>query len=159
MCLLAVWKRKSRPCGGRLFKLYQGRCDKPLRDLRHSRVRHSAVQSSRTNGRCLTCHRIFRANPRGVSAAQQSSNLKALSVLPYVLGLTYQVVSDVLDALVQAMSKSTAYNNAQEAGAESRLTLPGHRSRRRGGAHAHLAEPGWQHVHDVLHVAASPRLR
>jgi hypothetical protein len=81
----------------------------------------SAIQSSWTNGCCLSCQRTFRVYPRGVSAAQQSSNLKALNVLLYVLGLSYQGVSDLLDALGQPVSKSTAYNNVQAAGAEAIL--------------------------------------
>jgi len=54
-----------------------------------------------------------------VSAAQQSSSLKALSVLLYVLGLSYQGVSDLLDALGQPVSKSSVYDNVQAAGAEA----------------------------------------
>src|ERR1700737_4508570 len=111
-CPLRVGKRKTRPCAGRHFKLHQVACDKPLRDLRYPRV-----QAQRY--RCLTCQRTFRVYPRGVSAAQQSSNLKALSVLLYVLGLSYQGVSDLLDALGQPVSKSTVYNNVQAAGAEA----------------------------------------
>jgi len=87
-------------------------CDKPLRDLRHERVRAQRY-------RCLSCQRTFRVYPRGVSAAQQSSNLKALSVLLYVLGLSYQGVSDLLDALGQAVCKTTVYDNVQAAGAEA----------------------------------------
>jgi len=111
-CPLLVGKRKLRPCSGRHFKLHQVACDKPLRDLRHRQV-----QSQRY--RCLTCQRTFRVYPRGVSAAQQSNNLKALSVLLYVLGLSYQGVSDLLDALGQPLSKSTVYNNVQAAGARA----------------------------------------
>jgi transposase-like protein len=111
-CPLWVGKRKQRRCTGRQFKLHQVACDKPLRDLRHSQV-----QAQRY--RCLTCQRTFRVYPRGVSAAQQSSNLKALSVLLYVLGLSYQGVSDVLDALGQSVSKTTVYNNVQAAGARA----------------------------------------
>ena len=111
-CPVQVGKRKQRRCGGQHFKLHQVACDKPLRDLRHSQV-----QSQRF--RCLTCQHTFRVYPRGVSAAQQSSNLKALSVLLYVLGLSYQGVSDVLDALGQVLSKSTVYNNVQAAGARA----------------------------------------
>ena len=107
-----VDKRKQRPCTGQHFKRHQVACDKPLRDLRHSQV-----QAQRF--RCLTCQRTFRVYPRGVSAAQQSNNLKALSVLLYVLGLSYQGVSDVLDALGQPLSKSTVYNNVQAAGARA----------------------------------------
>jgi transposase-like protein len=111
-CPLQVGKRKARPCSGRHFKLHQIDYDKPLRDLRHQRVRAQRY-------RCLSCQRTFRVYPRGVSAAQQSSNLKALSVLLYVLGLSYQGVSDLLDALGQPMSKSVAYNNVQAAGARA----------------------------------------
>jgi transposase-like protein len=109
-CPLWVGKRKQRRCTGRHFKLHQVNCDKPLRDLRHERVRAQRY-------RCLSCQRTFRVYPRGVSAAQQSSNLKALSVLLYVLGLSYQGVSDLLDALGQAVSKTTVYDNVQAAGA------------------------------------------
>lgn len=111
-CALRVGKRKQRRCGGQHFKLQQVACDKPLRDLRHSQV-----QSQRY--RCLTCQRTFGVYAHGVSAAQQSSHLKALSVLLYVLGLSYQGVSDLLDALGQPVSKSTAYNNVQAAGARA----------------------------------------
>lgn len=110
-CPLRVGKGK-RPCSGRHFKLHQVACDKPLRDLRHRQV-----QAQRY--RCLSCQHTFRVYPRGVSAAQQSSNLKALSVLLYVLGLSYQGVSDLLDALGQPVSKSGAYNNVQAAGARA----------------------------------------
>jgi transposase-like protein len=109
-CPFQVGKRKQRPCSGRHFKLHQVACDKPLRDLRYPRV-----QAQRY--RCLSCQRTFRVYPRGVSAAQQSSHLKALGVLLYVLGLSYQGVSDLLEALGQPVSKSTAYNNVQAAGA------------------------------------------
>jgi transposase-like protein len=61
----------------------------------------------------------FRVYPRGVSAAPQSSSLKAPGVLLYVLGLSYQGVSDLLDALGQPVGKSTAYNNVQAAGARA----------------------------------------
>ena len=110
-CPLRVGKGK-RPCSGRHFKLHQVACDKPLRDLRHRQV-----QAQRY--RCLSCQHTFRVYPRGVSAAQQSNNLKALSVLLYVLGLSYQGVSDLLDALGQPVSKSGAYNNVQAAGARA----------------------------------------
>src|ERR1700694_4543125 len=111
-CPCWVGKRKQRRCTGRQFKLHQLACDKPLRDLRHGHV-----QSQRF--RCLTCQHTFRVYPRGVSAAQQSSNLKALSVLLYVLGLSYQGVSDLLAALGQPVSKATIYNNVQAAGAQA----------------------------------------
>ena len=100
-CPLWVGKRQQRRCTGRHFKLPQGACDKPLRDLRHSQVRAQRY-------RCLICQRTCRVYPRGVSAAQQSNNLKALSVLLYVLGLSYQGVSDLLDALGQPVASPFA---------------------------------------------------
>lgn len=111
-CPFCIGKRKRRPCPGQHFKLHQGHCDKPLRDLRHARV---AAQRYR----CLSCQRTFRVYPSGVSAAQQSDALKALSVLLYVLGLSYQGVSDLLEALNQPLSKSSVYNNVQAAGVQA----------------------------------------
>lgn len=123
-CPLRVGKRKARQCTGQHFKVHQATCDKPLRDLRHEQV-----QARRY--RCLTCQRTFRVYPNGVSTAQQSANLKALSVLLYVLGLSYQGVADVLDALGQPISKSTAYNNVQAAGTKA-IGLRGQRLQRQG---------------------------
>lgn len=111
-CPLRIGKRKHKRCPGRHFKLHQVHCDKPLRDLRHARVRAQRY-------RCLACQRTFRVYPRGVSAAQQSSSLKALSVLLYVLGLSYQGVSDLLEALGHPLSKSAVYTNVQAAGARA----------------------------------------
>ena len=125
-CPLRVGKRKTRPCTGRQFKLHQVGCDKPLRDLRHRQV-----QARRY--RCLTCQRTFRVYPRGVSAAQQSANLKALSVLLYVLGLSYQGVADLLEALGQPISKSTAFNNVQAAGNKA-IALRGQWLQRHGAS-------------------------
>jgi transposase-like protein len=58
--------------------------------------------------------------PQGVSGAQQSDRLKAITVLLYVLGLSYGAVADFLSALAVAVSKTTVYNNVQEAGIASR---------------------------------------
>lgn len=112
-CPLRVGKRKQAQCAGRHFKLHQVRCDKRLRDLRHERVRAQRY-------RCLTCQRTFRVYPNGVSTAQQSNRLKALSVLLYVLGLSYQGVCDLLEALGHPLSKSTVYHNVQGAGTRAK---------------------------------------
>jgi transposase-like protein len=111
-CPWRIGKRKPRPCPGQHFKLHQVHCDKPLRDLRHGQV---AAQRYR----CLSCQRTFRVYPSGVSAAQQSNALKALSVLLYVLGLSYQGVSDLLEALAHPLSKTSVYNNVQTAGVQA----------------------------------------
>lgn len=107
-CPFRIGKRKPRPCPGQHFKLHQGHCDKPLRDLRHGHV-------AARRYRCLSCQRTFRVYPSGVSAAQQSNALKALSVLLYVLGLSYQGVSDLLEALAHPLGKTSVYNNVQAA--------------------------------------------
>jgi transposase-like protein len=102
----------KRACPGTRFKRHPVNCYKPLRDTRHSQVRAQRY-------RCLTCRRTFRIYPSGVSSAQQSATLKALSVLLYILGLSYQGVSDLLEALNQPVCKSTVYNNVQAAGAQA----------------------------------------
>jgi transposase-like protein len=58
--------------------------------------------------------------PRGVSKAQQSDRLKAITVLLYVLGLSYGAVNDFTSALGEEVSKTTVYNNTQEAGKQAR---------------------------------------
>jgi transposase-like protein len=101
-------------CGGCRFKPYgvQGE-RKALRDMKYEEVKSF-------RWRCLTCNRTFRIYPRGVSPAQQSDRLKAISVLMYVLGLSYGAVSDVMEALGCGISKTTVYNNVQEAGETAR---------------------------------------
>ena len=79
---------------------------KVLRDLRHEEV-----QSFRW--RCLRCKRTFRVYPLGVSQAQQTDRLKAITVLLYLLGLSYGAVSDFMVAMGCAVSKTTVYNNVQ----------------------------------------------
>jgi transposase-like protein len=58
--------------------------------------------------------------PQGVSSAQQSDRLKGMTVLLYVLGLSYGGVSDFTEALGCAVCKTTVYNNVQEAGEKAR---------------------------------------
>ena len=67
-----------------------------------------------------------------MSSDQQSDRQKAISVLLYVLGLSYGAVEDLLDALGVAIGKpvvvhlrdkwgkTTVYENVQEAGMVSR---------------------------------------
>jgi hypothetical protein len=66
--------------------------------------------------RGLTSHHSFRVYLQGVSNDRQSDRLKALSVLLYILGLSYQEVADLLESLEQAVSKGTVFNNVQSAG-------------------------------------------
>jgi len=111
-CPYAERRHRNQPCRGTHFKLHQSNCQKPLRDTRHAQVEARRY-------RCLKCQRTFRVYPSHVSSAQQSDTLKALSVLLYILGLSYQGVSDLLAALNQPLCKSTVYNNVQAAGARA----------------------------------------
>jgi len=108
-CPLRDLKNPKKKCGGMHFKEHQWHCQKPLRDTRHTQV-------TARRYRCLKCHRTFRVYPTGVSRAQQSDTLKGLSVLLYVLGLSYPGVADLLDALQYPVSQSTVYQNVQTAG-------------------------------------------
>jgi transposase-like protein len=66
--------------------------------------------------------------PQGVSNHHQSDRLKGLSILLYILGLSYQGVVDLLESLEHPMAKATVFNNVQGAGQraqrlrEARLT-------------------------------------
>ena len=101
-------------CDGRHFKPHSLKGKrKAIRDLSHQEV-----ESFRW--RCLKCKRTFRVYPRGVSSAQQSDRLKGITVLLYVLGLSYEAVSDFTEALGCTVCKTTMYNNVQEAGEKAR---------------------------------------
>lgn len=108
-CLLPDPENPAKRCNGTHFKEHQWHCPKPVRDTRH-------VQVMARRYRCLKCNRTFRVYPRGVSHDQQSDTLKGLSVLLYVLGLSYQGVADLLEALNYPLSKTTVYENVQAAG-------------------------------------------
>ncbi len=107
-CPLKHPKTKRR-CTGTQFKLHQAHCHKPVRDLRHSQVTAQRY-------RCLKCHHTFRVYPQGVSEDQLTASLKALAVLLYLLGLSYQGVADLLEALLHPMCKTAVYNQVQAAG-------------------------------------------
>ncbi len=101
-------------CGGQHFKAHgQKGNEKAVRDLQYA-----AVQSKRV--RCMKCQRTLRVYPVGVSQAQQSDHLKGMSVLLYVLGLSYGAVSDFLGAIGVFIGKTSVYRNVQQAGLQSR---------------------------------------
>ena len=101
-------------CAGRFFKRHGLRGEeKAIRDLKYDQVKSFRC-------RCMRCGRTFRVYPQGVSRAQQSDRLKAMTVLLYALGLSYGAVADFLTALAMAVCKTTVYNNVQEAGIASR---------------------------------------
>lgn len=96
-------------CQGRYFKNHQLQCAKPVRDTRIDQV-------VATRRKCLSCGRTHRVYPQGVSKAHQSDRLKGLSILFYILGISYRGVEDVLGALGYALDHTTVYHNVQAAG-------------------------------------------
>jgi transposase-like protein len=101
-------------CGGGQFKAHGVKGEvKALRDP------HCTVVIAYRRC-CLRCGQTFRVYPRGVSHDQQSDRLKGLSVLLYVLGLSYGAVEDVLGAFNTPLSKTAVYGNVQEAGMAAR---------------------------------------
>src|SRR5512147_784949 len=111
-CPLRDSKHPKKKCAGTRFKEHQLHCRKPLRDTKHTQVNARRY-------RCLKCNRTFRVYPTGVSNAHQSDTLKGLSVLLYILGLSYQGVADLVEALGQPLVKSTVYHNVQAAGRQA----------------------------------------
>lgn len=101
-------------CGCQHFKKHgKERVREHIRDTQHEQV-------ASQRWRCVNCNRTFRTYPPGISNAQQSNRLKAMSILLYVLGLSYGGVSDFLEALGVGIGKTTVYENAQAAGVVSR---------------------------------------
>lgn len=98
-------------CQGEYFKMHDHRCAKPLRDTKLDQV----VAYRR---KCLACGRTHRVYPEGVSKAQQSGRLKSLSVLLYVLGISYRGIEDVLSALGCYLDHTTIYRIIQAAGGQ-----------------------------------------
>uniref|UniRef100_A0A831T8C4 Transposase n=1 Tax=Thermorudis peleae TaxID=1382356 RepID=A0A831T8C4_9BACT len=65
---------------------------------------------------CLRCGRTFRVYPQGVGPAQTSLRLRHLSLLLYLLGLSYADVPRALRALGLSMSKTAVYLTVRAAG-------------------------------------------
>lgn len=99
-CPLRDRKPPKKKCPGTHFKEHQLHCRKPLRDTKHTQV-------TARRYRCLKCDRTFRVYPTSNSRDHRSDTLKGLSVLLYVLGLSYQGVTDLLEALQYPLSKTT----------------------------------------------------
>jgi len=122
-------------CGGQVYRRHGTKGErKPLRD-----VKYSEVLSYRYT--CAQCGRTFRAYPRGVSkGAQQSKRLRAMTVILYVLGLSYGAVEDFVNALGSGVGKTTVYNNVQAAGNVARNRQAA--SVQRGGKRAVIGADG-----------------
>ncbi len=121
------WKhpKTKRRCTGTQFKLHQVHCRKPVRDLRHTQVTAQRYE-------CLKCHHTFRVYPQGVCVDQLAASLKALCVLLYLLGLSYQGVVDLLEALLHPVGKTTVYNHVQAAGQKVRQLRKAWRKSKQG---------------------------
>jgi transposase-like protein len=94
-------------CQGRHFRHHQ-EVDKPVKD-----TKYEAVFAQRNE--CLRCKRTFRLCPPGVTRAQTSQRVKGLSVMLYLLGLSYGATSLALEALGVYMCKSSVYEAVQAA--------------------------------------------
>jgi len=66
--------------------------------------------------RCKKCFRVFVIYPQGVTKRAQTERLRALSILLYTLGLSYDKVSKVLEALGCPLKKSTIWENVKGTG-------------------------------------------
>jgi len=121
-------------CGCQHFKKHGKESQREnIRDTEHKRV-------ASQRWRCVKCNRTFRTYPPGISNAQQSNRLKAISVLLYVLGLSYGGVADFLEALGIGIGKTTVYDNAQAAGVVSRQRQK--QDRESGQAHPVIGSDG-----------------
>ena len=92
-------------CEGRHFECHQ-KVSKAVRDTVYDDVIAHRYQ-------CLRCQRTFRVYPQGVTRAQTSQRVQGLSVLLYLLGLSYGAVSLTLEALGVYLCKSQVYEIVQ----------------------------------------------
>jgi len=80
-----------KDCQGTRFEHHQ-EVTKPLKDTVYEALPDH-------HHKCSWCERTFRVYPHGVSQAQTSQLVKGLAVLLCLLGLSYEVVSLVLEVL------------------------------------------------------------
>jgi len=105
---------KCSGCGCEYFQPHGRKgYKKVVRDIDHQEVKSQRVK-------CVRCGKTCRVYPQGISRAEQSERLKAMSVLLYVLGISYGGVADFLTAIGVSIGKTTVYENVQQAGLASR---------------------------------------
>lgn len=81
------------------------------------RIKHHKIEEVIVKRlRCKRCKRTFPHYPEGVSQAQQTKTLKAMSVVLYVLGLSYDSLVFFFSALEAPLSKGSCWNNMQDVG-------------------------------------------
>lgn len=100
-------------CGGKRLHLRQ-ESPKRVRDTLVTEVVARRYE-------CLRCGRTFRVYPTGISKVRTSSRLRGLSVLLYLLGMSYGAVALTLEALGRPLKKTRVYYAVQAAGE----TVPG----------------------------------
>lgn len=64
--------------------------------------------------RCCTCGHTFRHYPAGVDQAQQTTRLRALAALGWVLGLSYRGIAALFSAFRVEISRMSAWRDTQE---------------------------------------------
>jgi hypothetical protein len=107
--------------------------------------------------RCRICAHTWTSQPDGVKAHyQRSQRVRALNVLLYALGLSYEGVAVALTALGAAQTKASVYRDLQQAGQEAkRLHQRGQRKIRVAGIDGtgqRVAEPGQAHSEGLIFV-------
>lgn len=96
-------------CGGTGFHLRQ-ESRKAVRDTVVTEVVARRYE-------CLCCGRTFRVYPTGISSVRTSARLRGVSVLLYLLGMSYGAVALTLEALGHPLRKTAVYYAVQAAGA------------------------------------------
>lgn len=95
-------------CGNKTWQSH-GWVAKRLRDIRVDQVRVQRI-------RCTACGQSRRHYPTGVTVRKQSERLRGLSIILWLLGLSYRAVMDVLEAIGCRISYTHIYDNVQRVG-------------------------------------------
>jgi len=114
--------QQCRRCRARRFHRHRNRRRK-VRDTRVERVRVVQYQ-------CAHCQKTVTVYPKGITRAQQTQRLVMLSVTLYGLGLSYDKVKAVLQALEAKLSKGWIWHNVQEAGEQAMRAMRSQQARR-----------------------------
>lgn len=107
--------------------------------------------------RCSTCHRTWTSQPEGLKAHfQRSQRIRALNILFYALGLSYQAVATAMTSLGAAESDTSVYRDLLEGMASVKLlNKRGRRKVRLAGIDAtyqRLAQPHNPHYQSTVFV-------
>lgn len=100
-------KRLCPMCGSPVYKWNS--VEKAVKDPDINLIRAKRL-------RCKMCSRIFVIYPQGVTKRAQTERLRALNILLYTLGFSYDKVSKVLEVLGCPLKKSTIWENVKGTG-------------------------------------------